>query len=541
LTARGERLHVLVVGLSLPLESYVVARLQGLARRGLRVTAAVVDGAGLRLRGVEILDQPHWNESTPRLLFALFPSAVRLGVRDPRLLLGVICAARRAARSTPRSRPLAFASRLRSFIPLAAVNPDVVHFEWNSAAMRYQLLADVWGCPTVVSCHGSEVNVRPHLPGGHAWTRSLQASLSAASAVHCVSGALAAEVAGLGVEVRRCWLIHNGVEPREFSPAEATSSGLSSAPELRIISIGELRWLKGHEYALHAVHELIESGVPATLDLVGPEPDPALAERSERRRLQAVIERLKLGDHVRLHPRLRFAEVRDLLRTSDVLLHMSLSEGLSVAVLEAMACALPVVVADAGGLTEAVTDGIHGFVVPLRSPTVAADALRRLHNDPILRQRLGTAARDRVLDRFTLEHQLRQFHELYRRVTGAEPTNPSPPALPPPSEGPLRTRVDGPLVRILICGRWDSTLTNDATMTTVRQLVDRNVNCHCRIVGRGPCRDALWLQRHQLGLERFVEIVEGNASAADRAWADYVLEPDAVTGSVRETLSAQLV
>lgn len=78
-------------------------------------------------------------------------------------------------------------------------------------------------------------------------------------------------------------------------------------------------------------------------------------------------------------------------------------ERFGVAVVEAMACGLPVLVSDAGGLPEVVEHGVSGWVVPRGDVRALADALVRLATDRPLRQRLERAARERVLTTYAWE------------------------------------------------------------------------------------------------------------------------------------------
>jgi glycosyltransferase involved in cell wall biosynthesis len=87
--------------------------------------------------------------------------------------------------------------------------------------------------------------------------------------------------------------------------------------------------------------------------------------------------------------------------------------------LEAMACGVPVVATDCGGVSEALTDGVEGFIVPPRESEALAEALRRLWRDPGLRARMGQAGRRTATSRFTLERQLDEFLALYREVARA--------------------------------------------------------------------------------------------------------------------------
>ena len=208
-------------------------------------------------------------------------------------------------------------------------------------------------------------------------------------------------------------MIRPGVDPFAFGPAPERN-GAGGA--LRVVTVGWLRWMKGHEYALSAVRAAVDRGVPVQLDIIGGAPDAEIGEPGEVRHILHTIEDLGLSDHVRLLGTLSTPQVIDELRTSDVLLHPSVSEGLPTVLVEAMACGIPVVATDVGGVTELVTDGVNGLVIPPRDPAAIAAALEALWHDPTLRARMGATGRETVLGDFTLERQLGEFEQLYGEV-----------------------------------------------------------------------------------------------------------------------------
>ena len=138
--------------------------------------------------------------------------------------------------------------------------------------------------------------------------------------------------------------------------------------------------------------------------------------KSEVQRIRFAIEDLGLSDCVRLRGAVPPEAVLAALQRSDCLLLPSLTEGISNAVLEAMACGLPVVTTDCGGMQEAVTDGVDGMIVRTRDVTGMAAALERLASDLRLRRRLGEAARATVSKRFSLVRQADEFLRLYDSV-----------------------------------------------------------------------------------------------------------------------------
>ncbi|MBP9500962.1 MAG: glycosyltransferase family 4 protein [Candidatus Promineofilum sp.] len=231
-------------------------------------------------------------------------------------------------------------------------------------------------------------------------------SFDKASAVHCVSEAIRDEAMRYGLDKAKSAVIHPAVDPDMFRPLP-----VGSRPDediLRVISTGSVNWRKGYGYALSAIRRLVDRGVPVQYDLIGDGP--------EQQRLLYTIQDLELGDHVVRHGKLPPDKVLARLQEADVFLLSSLSEGISNAVLEGMACGLPVVTTDVGGMSEAVTDGVEGFLTPPLDSVSLADALEELWRAPELRQRMGAAGRARVLRDFSLDDQADAFVELFRSV-----------------------------------------------------------------------------------------------------------------------------
>jgi len=366
------------------------------------------------LPGVRIVRVPDWGEPTRLLVLGVLVEGMRLLARRPWRLPRLVRAVRRVL---PKSaRPIYVLALVRSYLPLARLRPDVVHFEWNPDAVHYLPLTEVWRCPTVTSCHGGGVSVYPHAPDNRRLRNGLPETFRRVDAVHCVSGATAAEAGRWGLDPAAARIIHPAVDPAFFHPPPTAAAG---GPELRLVAVSWLRWLKGYEYALLAVRRLLDRGVPVRLDVLGAEPHPPQGPSGEVQRMRFTIDDLALSDRVALHGHVSSETVRARLHQSDALLHASLAEGIPTVVLEAMACALPVVVTDCGGVREAVRDGVEGFVVPPREPDAIARALEQLWREPALRTEMGQAGRERVVAEFGLERQVRSYMVLYHELTRA--------------------------------------------------------------------------------------------------------------------------
>ena len=417
------RLRVLDAVLLWPPETFLARKFAALAARGVEITVASTvprSKAGHRVEGARLLRVPS-GAAPPALKVAqLLAGAAALMATRPRRLVALVRATfQRRPPARARPRPMEALSYLTRFLKLARQDPDLVHFEWETAAAHYLPVAEVWTCPVVVSCRGANIHLFPHLPDYEPWVGRLPAVFERASLVHCVSDAIKREAVDLGLDPAKARVIRPAVDPEVFSPGQALRSAArpGSAEPLRLAGVGELIWSKGWEYALHAVHLLVRDGVPVRFELAG---DIRLSRFgfAERERIAESVLELGLSEYVATLGRLSPAGVRDLMRRSDVLLHPGLCEGIPNVVLEAMSCELPVVVSDAGGTAEAVRHGRDGLMVKRRDSAGLAAAVRSLWEDPDRRAEMGRAARARVISDFALDDQVDGVLALYEEVTG---------------------------------------------------------------------------------------------------------------------------
>jgi colanic acid/amylovoran biosynthesis glycosyltransferase len=228
------------------------------------------------------------------------------------------------------------------------------------------------------------------------------------SAVHCVSEAIAAEATEFGLRRNKTVVIRPSVDIEYFKTKQ--SRARPDGP-VRFVSTGALTWGKGWEYLLLAVKYALNSGCQICLDIIGEGPD--------RQRVEYAIYDLGLSHNVSLLGSLPPTTVRNRLQGADVFVLASLSEGISNAALEGMACGLPVVTTDCGGMTEAVADGEEGFVVPTRDSAGLAEAIVKFASDTELRLSMGARARARVERDFSLAQQTQEFIDLYSRLLSA--------------------------------------------------------------------------------------------------------------------------
>jgi colanic acid/amylovoran biosynthesis glycosyltransferase len=413
---------LLEVGVRWPPESFVGWKLEGLAASGLRVAVAsnrVFDDEA-HLEGVELIRMPPRQTTRAATDWYILRAALGLLVRSPRRLLRLVRAVRREINPDTDRRYGGVTGLLAFCLPLARLRPDIVHFEWHRSAVDHLPLYDLWDCPITTSCRGSDISVYPFVPEWRDYGKRLPRVLARVSAVHCVSESLKQEAVGFGLDPGKARIARPGIDPTVFRPTPPDQLPARGRDDdaLRVITVGWLRWEKGYDYALEAIRALLDRGVPAQLEIVGSVPDERRNRVDEGQRVLHTIADLGLENNVRLSGHGSSAEVSRRLRASNVLLHASVTEGIPAAVVEAMACEVPVVVTAVGGVREIVTDRVEGFLAAPREPEQLVEPLLALWKDPGLRERMGRAGRRRVLQELTLEHEHGVFNAMYREVLG---------------------------------------------------------------------------------------------------------------------------
>jgi glycosyltransferase involved in cell wall biosynthesis len=215
-----------------------------------------------------------------------------------------------------------------------------------------------------------------------------------------------------GIPAGRVQVIYNGVDLSAFRngyhdyPAIRRELGAGAGDPV-LIQVARLDYLKDHATAIRTMERVVRQRPDARLILVG--------EGPERGKIEDLVRAKGLEANVRLLG-LR-TDVGRLLSAADLFLLTSVSEGIPVTVLEAMAAGLPVVATRVGGMTEVVEDGQTGLLAPAGDAAALADAILRLANDPALGRRLGMAGRERVQDSFSEGQMHAQYRRLYEEMT----------------------------------------------------------------------------------------------------------------------------
>ncbi len=193
-----------------------------------------------------------------------------------------------------------------------------------------------------------------------------------------------------------------GVQTTKFARTELYSAWNGDGP-FRIFSCGRLNPCKGHDDLIRALAYLRNSGIDARLEIAGA--DDSMGEYLPV--LDQLIGELGLRDSVVLLGAVSEDLVKGKLEVCHVFSLASLHEPLGVAIMEAMAMGLPVVVANSGGVAELVDDGVDGVLIKPRCPQELALSLKRIALDPNFAFNIGTAARRKIENSFTSDRSAR--------------------------------------------------------------------------------------------------------------------------------------
>jgi glycosyltransferase involved in cell wall biosynthesis len=201
-------------------------------------------------------------------------------------------------------------------------------------------------------------------------------------------------------------VIHNGFDDELFR-VHAVHRVREPSQKITLGTAARLVAIKGIDRVLKAL---------AGVELSRPWEYLVAGEGNERERLQTLAIELNCADRVRFLGAI--TDMPSFYSRLDLYIHGSLSEGLPLAIAEAMACGVPVVATDVGATRELVRDGTDGFVVPPDNVAALRTAIERLAGSDDLRARMGAAAHERAWSGFSSTHIVESVLKVYKAILG---------------------------------------------------------------------------------------------------------------------------
>lgn len=284
---------------------------------------------------------------------------------------------------------------------------EVIHTHEFTANVYGSLMGKMMGIPVVATVHGKNYFAE------QVKRRVAYRYVSRAARMVAVSEDLKQFIVQqVGVAENRVGVVYNGVTVAE-SPSVDQLSAIRADLHLAgydhvIGAVGSLYPVKGHIHLIKALPEILRA-CPKTILLV-------IGQGELEQALKAEVVKRNLDAHVRF---LGFrSDVPALLWLFDVFVLPSLSEGLSMALLEAMAAGRPVVATKVGGNSELVLDGDTGFLIDSQSPEAISDKVVQVLRNKAQATGMGDRGRRRVVDKFSFRAMVDRYQSYYDQAIG---------------------------------------------------------------------------------------------------------------------------
>ena len=279
---------------------------------------------------------------------------------------------------------------------LRELAPDVVHMSGlGPSALFFLESARTANVPLLVSLHSDNTL------SGTATSLARQTLEQAHWVTACSRSLLDAACAAVPSIARRASVVYNGADAPALAPAPLPA-------EPRVLCVGDLAPHKGFDLAVRTLPHLLRHFPTLRLVVAGEGPC--------RRELAALAARAGVSGAVELAGQLPHVDVPRLMNDATLVAIPSRRESFSLVALESALMARPVVAARVGGLPEIVAHGETGLLVEPESSAALASAVGTLLASPPMVERLGCAARRRVLGEFGLQRQVDAYRQLQRRA-----------------------------------------------------------------------------------------------------------------------------
>lgn len=300
---------------------------------------------------------------------------------------------------------LGFIGRMRRVI--RAEQPDLVHLHSRRGAdVMGGIACRLEGVPTV----HSRRNENPEMP----WFARIKYRLY--DRVIGISEAIRRQLLSYGLSERRVSMVRSAFAP---DPAQTVATRPELLEEFALPEdafvigvIAQLIERKGHRFLIEAMPGLLVQHPNLHVLCFG--------QGAMQATLEAQAKSLGVAQRVRFvgfH-----TELLHWLGRLDTVVHPALMEGLGVALLQASSLGIPIVAARAGGIPEAVRDGLNGLLVEPGDVAALASAVSQLVSEPALRQRLGAAGRELIAREFSVDTMVEENLAIYHAVLAERAT-----------------------------------------------------------------------------------------------------------------------
>lgn len=268
------------------------------------------------------------------------------------------------------------------------------------------------GIPTISKIHGSKVI--PAMAASRIGRMELKWLAKWAARVMVLNDEMVQEAIDAGIPREKLMHMPNPVDTVAFSPPSPAERFQLRArcdipPDARVLLYtGRLSPEKGVDWLVTSFAQVASHLPGALLVLLGDGPSRAA--------LEDLVVQLGLTSQVRFVGRVASQEVPSWLRAADAFALVSPNEGFSCALAEAMAVGLPAVVSAIPANLQLIDDGVHGFTAPAGDIAATAAAISKMLDDADIRHQMGTVARKRIVDNYSLDRIADRYEQLFAEI-----------------------------------------------------------------------------------------------------------------------------
>jgi len=334
------------------------------------------------------------------ILYSLYIHA-KLIIRQPNLYLAIAKMLRQNSINLKQ-----FVQRSCKILPPFLDNLDIFHIQWAKMLVQYPEFIEKLKCPVVLSLRGAHINYSPL--SDKVLAQKYMKYFPMVAGFHAVSAAISLEAQKYGADPKKNTIIPPAVKS-EITEKWAVEKSTQIDDELKIISVGRCHWKKGYTFALDAMAILKEKSTNFHYTII--------AGGKDEENILYQINDLGLKKNVTFINGLQHKEVIKQVSNSNLFLLSSVEEGISNAVLEAMALGIPVISTDCGGMGEVIRNSENGFIVPIRDTAAMAGTIQKFIDlDKTYKINIIKNARETIIHNHLLSSQVNQFKSFYSKI-----------------------------------------------------------------------------------------------------------------------------
>lgn len=291
-------------------------------------------------------------------------------------------------------------------------NISVIHCHGSMSSLCGYIIKKLFKKKLVITVQGGDIGDYPESTGGFCGVLKpvIRTYLGAADAITCVS----THLVGVAINkfgAKNIKLIPNGVDMSMFKSTddkETFKKNLNIEEKRIIISVSRLTPKNGIDYLIRAFPEILARFSDTRLILLGGGKQEE--EIKKLKRELGVQDKITLIDHV------PHAEIKKYLSIADVFIRPSLDEGFGIAFIEAMACGIPVIGTNVGGIPDIIKNNENGIIIEPRNEKQIINSILNLLNNKDLAEKLSAKGHEYVKKQFNWDNIYKKMKSVYEEV-----------------------------------------------------------------------------------------------------------------------------